>query len=254
MGKGRPRLATMNARISSVARPRRVRERTVFFSGSENADLLRRCQALRYAVYGHDLGLDTPDLDHVRSLDVEARDDICDFAAVHDDDGDVLGCIRMQPPGRGSFYAELEFDLLGEAWAIPHVEGARFAVRRSERDGPVPLLLFQAFRRYCRERGIDHVLSVAILRGLREDRARAATLTRFLLERTTFEPSRGRPAPGYELAPPTREELASAPALSPHEGSPMLRLLANGRTTTCSEPAYCTRFGTFNFMLSTRLP
>jgi|GEM_PF-3566249 len=228
--------------------------RTVVFSGADT-ELLARCQALRYRVYRHDLGLDTPDLDHEREVDIEERDPICDFAAALGARGDVLGCIRMQPPDRGRFYAELEFDLLGETWAdVPHVEGARFAVRASERNGPVPLLLFQAFRRYCRDHAIDHVLSVAILRGDRNDRARAASLTRYLIERTTFAPSRGRPAAGYELRPPTHEELAAAPELGPDEASPMLRLLANDRTTTCSEPAYCARFGTFNFLLSTRLP
>lgn len=229
------------------------RTRLVSFSG-RHRDLLRRCQALRYRVYHHDLGLDTPDLDHERRIDVEERDDRCDFAAVLDESGEVLGCIRMQPPGAGSWYAELEFDLLGDTWpSCPHVEGARFAVREPERDGPVPLLLFQAFRRYCRERGIQHVLSVAILRGAREDRARLAKLTRHLRERTNFAPSLGRPAAGYELEPPTPDELAAATPLGPNEGSPMLRLLANGRTTLCSQPAYCRRFGTFNFLLSTRL-
>ena len=226
--------------MTTTLRARSFRESTVFFAGSDRG-LLARCQALRYRVYHHDLGLDTPDLDHERALDVEERDGLCDFAAVLDGAGEVLGCIRMQPPGKGPFYAELEFDLLGGEWArVPHVEGARFAVRSSERNGPVPLLLFQAFRRYCRERGIDRVLSVAIL-------------TRFLIERTAFAPWRGRPARGYELPPPAAEELAAASDLAPEESSPMLRLLANDRTTTCSEPAYCARFGTFNFLLSTRI-
>lgn len=244
----------MTTMLESSPHPLPVgRERLVSFSGRDG-DLLRRCQALRYRVYHHDLGLDTPDLDHARGIDVEERDERCDFAAVIDGDGDVLGCIRMQAPGAGPYYAELEFDLLGDEWASsPHVEGARFAVRASERDGPVPLILFQAFRRYCRERGIRHVLSVAILRGDRGDRARLASLTRHLLDRTSFAPPRGRPAAGYALEPPTREELTSAAPLALHEGSPMLRLLANARTTLCSQPAYCPRFGTFNFLLSTRL-
>ncbi|MBX3198102.1 MAG: GNAT family N-acetyltransferase [Labilithrix sp.] len=225
----------------------------VLFSGVDT-ELLRRCQALRYRVYHHDLGLDTPDLDHALGIDVEARDGACDFAATLDAHGEVVGCLRMQPPGTRPFYAELEFDLLGEDWSsLAHVEGARFAVARGARNGPVPLLLFQAFRRYCRAEGVDHVLSVAIVRGELHDRAHGARLTRWLRERTLFSPRRGRPARGYELAPFDAEELAGAGPPTAAEISPMLRLFANRRTTLCSEPAYCRRFGTFNFLLSTRL-
>ncbi len=229
----------------------------VLFSGAER-ELLRRCQALRYRVYRGDLGLDTPDLDHCAKLDVEERDPRCDFAAVLDarpaTRGEVLGCVRMQPAERRPFYAELEFDLLGPTWAATKlVEGARFAVTSTERDGPVPLLLFQAFRRYCRQRSVDHVLSVAIVAGDARDAARAARLTRYLAQRTEVDLERGRPAAGYELAQPTRDALACAGELLSAEASPMLRLLANRRTTLCSPPAYCRRFGTFNFLLSTRL-
>jgi Acetyltransferase (GNAT) domain len=233
--------------------PPSPRPRVVTFSGAES-ELLRRCQALRYRVYRHDLGLDTPDLDHDRAIDVEERDAECDFAAVLDARDDVLGCIRMQPPGRRSYYAELEFDLLGPEWAaVAHVEGARFAVTASERHGPVPLLLFQAFRRYCRERNVGHVLSVAIIRGVHDDRARLARLMRWLRDRTVLSLGRGRPAAGYELDACSGEELARVGAPEPDEVSPMLRLLANAKTTLCSQPAYCRRFGTFNFLLSTRL-
>lgn len=224
----------------------------VSFHGSDRA-LLRECQALRYRVYGEDLGVDTPDLDHAAKLDVEERDARCDFAAVRAG-GDVVGCVRMQPPGRGPYYAELEFDLLGPSWdEAAFVEGARFAVRKDERGGPVPLLLFQAFRRYCRERGIDRVLSVAIVPGMRSARDRAAAFTRFFYARTAIALDRGRPAKGYELEPPSAAELERAPVLEPADTTPMVRLLAHRRTTLASAPAYCSRFGTFNFLLTTRL-
>jgi len=229
----------------------------ILFTGADR-DLLTQCQALRYRVYHGDLGLDMPDLDHVAKVDVEDRDPHSDFAAVLDGRpatrGAVLGCIRMQPGERRPLYAELEFDLLGPAWSTERlVEGARFAVTAAERDGPVPLLLFQALRRYCRERAVGRVLSVAIVRGERGDRARAASLTRYFIDRTEVALERARPARGYELDPPTAEELASAGALRSHDASPMVRLLANRRTTLCSLPAYCHRFGTFNFLLTTRL-
>ncbi len=228
--------------------------RVVEFEAAGQPELLRRCQRLRYEVYHHDLGLDMDDLDHGQRLDVEARDGVCDFAAVVDADERVLGCIRMQPPGRGPYYAELEFSLIGPSWSErPLVEGARFAVTAAERGGPVPLLLFQAFRRYCRGRGVDEILSVAILRGDPSDRRRCARLTRFLVDRARYAPERGAPAPGYEVEPPTADELRAADPPGAAELSPMLRLLAGPRTTLCSPPAYCHRFGTFNFLLTTRL-
>jgi putative hemolysin len=223
------------------------------FSGSDRVRLAE-CQALRYRVYKDDLGLDTPDLDHHLRIDVEERDPVCDFAAVRAVSGEIVGCIRMQPPGRASFYAELEFDLLGATWEkTRHVEGARFAVERTYRDGPVPLLLFQAFRRYCREHGVRDVLSVAILRGDAADRERLARLVRFVEERSDVDLSRGRPARGYEIAPPTEVEARRAGMPADDELSPMLRLLAGPRTTWCAPPAYCRRFKTFNFLLTTRL-
>lgn len=227
----------------------------VSFSPIDDPQRLRACRALRYDVYHRDLGLDMDDLDHAAGLDCEARDLDCDFAVVESDDGRTLGTIRMQPPGRAPYYAELEFRLLGPTWsATRFVEGARFAVTREERGGPVPLLLFQAFRRYCRERDIRDVLSVAIVPGDIDDRRALARLARYLEDRVMVAKDRGAPAPGYELAPPTPQELASAGPLGPDEVSPMLRLLAGPRTTLASEPAYCRRFGTFNFLLTTRLP
>ncbi len=227
--------------------------RVLHFSGDQRG-LLAECQALRYRVYHHDLGLDTPDLDHGAKLDIEERDEVCDFAAVRGEDGAIVGCIRMQPEGRTSFYAELEFDLLGDTWTqARHVEGARFAVTAEERGGPVPLFLFQAFRRYCRRAGATRILSVAIIRGDEGDRAKLAQLTKLLYARTNIDLGRGRPARGYEIDPPTIAELETAPALDIETVSPMLRLLATRRTTLSSQPAYCRRFGTFNFLLSTRL-
>lgn len=221
------------------------------FNGADEA-LLQRCQALRYRVYHLDLGLDTPDLDHAAKLDVEARDPACDFVAVVSASGEVLGCLRMQPAERRPFYAELEFDLLGDSWTeTPHVEGARFAVVARERGGRVPMILFNAFRRYCRDRGVDRVLSVAIIRGEASDRARLAALTRFVLARVERATDRGRPARGYELEPSTDEELARADEVDPSTLPPMLRLLAQPRTALASHPAYCRRFGTFNFLLTT---
>jgi putative hemolysin len=225
----------------------------LLFSGNDRA-LLEECQALRYRVYGRDLGLDTPDLDHARGLDVEERDALCDFAAVRAQTGEIVGCIRMQPPGRGKFYAELEFDLIGPCWAQKrYVEGARFAVDRAHRGGPVPLLLFQAFRRYCREHDARDVLSVAILRGEAADRERLARLVRYVSERAEVDVSRGRPASGYAIDPPSDLELRDATMPRDDELSPMLRLLAGPRSTWCAPPAYCRRFETFNFLLATRL-
>lgn len=223
------------------------------FHGSDRA-LLEACQALRYGVYHRDLGLDTPDLDHAAALDVEARDGVCDFAAVRSTSGEIVGCLRMQPDDRRPFYAELEFDLLGTTWTDePHVEGARFAVTSSERDGRVPMLLFQSFRAYCAARGVDKVLSVAIVKGREEDRSALAGLVRYLLARVRVARERGRPASGYEIAPPTSSELERAAEPPAAALPPMLRLLAQPRTTLCSEPAFCRRFGTFNFLLSTSL-
>jgi hypothetical protein len=226
----------------------------VSFSSASDPGLLRACQALRYRVYHHDLGLDMPDLDHAQRIDAEERDASCDFVAAVSSDGAVLGCLRMQPPGRGPYYADREFVRSGSFWdQAEHVEGARFVVTLAERGGPVPLLLFQAFRRYCRELRIRRFLSVVMIPAREDDRQRLARLCRYLGERVDVRPEHGHPRPGYELAPPTDAELHRAGEPGADELPPMLQVLATPRSTLCAPPAYCRRFGTFDFLLSTRL-
>jgi len=217
-----------------------------------DTDVVRACQALRYRVYHHELGLDTPDMDHQLGLDVERRDPTCDFLVARDRAGQVLGCVRLQVDRPPSFYAEDEFELTDPFWSSQRfAEGARFVVEPALRDSVVPIALFSAFRDACRAEGIKQLLSVAIVSGALQDRRRLAGLVRFLLPRVKLAAQRARPAAGYELPLSDRDELAATEPTT--DVPPMLRLLASGRTTLCSAPAYCRRFGTFNFLLVTRL-
>lgn len=215
--------------------------------------LVEACQRLRYRIYRGELGLDTPDMDHQRAIDVEARDPFCRFLVAKDDHGEVLGCVRMQSARPPSFYAEDEFVLQDPWWREQQlVEGARFVVAPAARAQQISLLLFQAFRDLARREGRSTLLSVAIVPAADASRAQLAALTHYVQTRVALHTERACPAPGYELEPSTPAELA-AHAETPVTIPPMLRLLATRRTTLCSPPAYCRRFRTFNFLLATQL-
>jgi N-acyl-L-homoserine lactone synthetase len=225
------------------------------FRQQTRPDLVRSCQRLRYEVYHRDLGLDTPDMDHRARLDVEDNDPVSDFLSVtRRSDGTVVGCLRLQTAGAAPFYAEKEFVLQGPWWhGRALVEGARFAVATDYRDSEVPLRLFAGFRRYCRAREVGHLLSVSIVPDAAARPERALSILRWLGARMRTELSRGRPAAGYGF---DGLSMAAAAAVAPAEADTlpaMVRMLANDRTTLCSLPAYCRRFHTWNFLLSTDL-
>lgn len=224
------------------------------FSMTDRPDLVRRCQQLRYAVYHHDLGLDTPDMDHALGVDVEENDPHADFIAVMTEaDGEILGCMRLQREGGTRFYAELEFELV-DPWFrdLRCVEAARFAVRRQHRDGPVAVLLFTAFREFCRRHDVSHLLSVIIVPDPERSVPFARALSEWLGPRVEHATHRARPQPAYTV-PELEHAAPPGDAVAPERLPAMLRMLAIPRTTLCSVPAYCNRFKTWNFLLVTRL-
>jgi len=228
------------------------------FAASDDLEALRRCQRLRYRVYCEELGFDPPDMDHVRRLDVQANDPVCDLLMVtRKDDGELAGTIRIQGPGAGPYYAEDEFVLDGAWWQGRQlVEGARFAVSPAYRDGVVPLLLFRAFRDGCRERRLTDLVSVVLIPDTGQDPQIPLRALRWLIGRVELEMDRARPRPGYLYAPfasLSPADLADVPPAADRSLPPMLRMLATPRSTLCSPPAYCRKFGTWNFLLVTDL-
>jgi hypothetical protein len=225
------------------------------FAHRDRPDLVLACQALRYAVYHHDLGLDTPDMDHARGLDIEENDPHCDFATVSRvSDGELLGCMRLQRGGAVRFYAELEFELTDPWWRdLACVEAARFAIRRPYRDGPVAMALFKCFRDYCRAHGVRNLLSVIIVPDPAPRLAFAHGMLRWLRPRIAFATERAHPQEGYVAPSLDMDGGGEVEDVEPTKLPPMLRMLATPRTTLCSPPAYCKRFHTWNFLFVTRL-
>ena len=89
------------------------------FHQAEQPELTHAVQRLRYQVYHHDMGLDTPDMDHQRGLDIEDNDLLCECLVVRDTSlpqHDIVGCLRLQESSGERFYAEKEFTLQGPWW------------------------------------------------------------------------------------------------------------------------------------------
>ncbi len=224
---------------------------------------LMACQALRYRVYHHDLGLDTDDMDHARGLDLETNDAVSDLLAVTDDKtGEVVGTLRLQQSGGARpLLVEREFELV-DPWfrERPLVEGARFAVAAAYRNGPVPLMLFDGMRRWSRRNGILDLIGIAILPDPAMDVGVARPVFDWIAHRTTIALARARPAPGYAVdawdasvsddvvVDPAVESVVDVSALPP-----MVKMLSNRRATLCSVPGYCRSFRAWSFLLTTRL-
>jgi putative hemolysin len=227
------------------------------FTEASRPDLVLACQRLRYEVYRRDLGLDTEDMDHARGLDIEEGDSACHFiAAQRAEDGAIVGCLRAQTSGDRPFYAERDFVFQGPWWRERTLaEGARFAVQEAHRNSKVPLLLWSGFRAFCRARGAGHLISVSIVPDPEPRPETALAVLGWLRDHVAFDLGRARPAPGYEIAldlSPGRGALPAA-AIDPSELPPMIRMLANRRSTLCSVPAYCRRFRAWSFLFITRI-
>lgn len=223
------------------------------FSRASAPDLVLACQRLRYEIYHGELGYDGSAMDHARRLDIEAPDEHADFFAVLKGD-EVVGCVRTEEAQGSPLHAEQEFVLRGPWWRERRlIEGSRFAVKSAHRNGEVPVMLVDAFRRHCRARGIDHLVSISIIPDRAFDRGVALGALRWLAARVKVNLTLARPAPALDVPGLSTDDVAGAPEIEASRLPPMVHMLATRRTTLCSLPGFCRQFSTWNYLLVTRL-
>lgn len=217
------------------------------FVGREDEARLEAVQRLRYDVYHAELGFDPPGMDHEAGRDRTKHDRRARLFCVWFDDA-LVGTLRLQESGAIALSAEDEFELSPSPSVV---EGARYAVRREHRNGPAPLLLFDAFRRWCRAHSIETVLSIVMLPDASRDPEIPRAALAWAARRVQFDWTFARPRPEYVYG--TFEEPPSARDVEPPVLPPMLKMLASSRTTSCSAPAYCADYRAWSLLFATDL-
>jgi putative hemolysin len=126
---------------------------------------VREAQALRYRVFGEELGAKLKQ--GPSGLDVDELDDYCQHLLVRDTrSGEVVGCTRILTDRNaarfGRFYSESEFDL----GAIPQLEGRLLEVGRTcispeFRQGSAIAVLWSGLAGFIHLHGFDYLFGCA---------------------------------------------------------------------------------------------
>lgn len=134
-------------------------------SWARHQDEVRQAQRLRYQVFAEEMGarLAGP----VPGHDIDLFDDFCEHLLVTDgSSGQVVGTYRVLTPAQaarvGSFYADLEFDLIRlRQWRSRMVELGRSCVHPRFRHGGVILALWGALAQFMARNRLDMMIGCA---------------------------------------------------------------------------------------------
>lgn len=148
----------MVATATSLA-PRRGDRLCAGLASSE--DEVREAQALRYRVFGQELGARLKT--RAKRLDIDRFDAHCEHLLVRDSrTGQVVGCTRLLSDEKaarlGCFYSETEFDLAPLA-RLPgrRLEVGRTCIAPAFRQGPAIAVLWSGLAGYIQNHGFDYL-------------------------------------------------------------------------------------------------
>jgi putative hemolysin len=225
-------------RVDASALPVRRGER-LFVELAAGAQAVRQAQALRYRVFGEELGARLGP-GHA-GLDVDDFDAHCHHLLVRDArTGEVVGCTRLlngdAARRSGGFYAEGEFDL----GVIPRLPGKLLEVGRTCisprcRQGAAIAVLWSGIAGYIQLHGIDYLFGCASVPLGEGDCHAAAVMSR--LRRQAMTPAALRVTPKVPLrcdAVPSRVPDAALPALL----RAYVRLGARACGEACRDPDF----------------
>lgn len=129
------------------------------------ADEIREAQALRYRVFGEEMGAQLKGADS--GLDLDELDDYCQHILVRESgSGRVIGCTRILTDEHaarfGRYYSEGEFDL----GPLPNLPGRKLEVGRtciapSFRRGPAIAVLWSGIAGFIQLHGFDYLFGCA---------------------------------------------------------------------------------------------
>lgn len=137
----------------------------LFVELADSPQAVREAQALRYRVFGEELGAKLKTGEH--GLDQDEFDPVCEHLLVREtQSGRVVGCTRLLSNAGaadlGRFYSESEFEL----GAIPSLPGhllelGRTCVSPECRHGSVIAVLWSGVARYIQKHQVDYLFGCA---------------------------------------------------------------------------------------------
>jgi putative hemolysin len=199
-------------------------------SGPED---VRAAQALRYRVFGEEMGARLQG--HDSGLDVDEFDPYCQHLLVRESPGGrVVGCTRLLTDENarrvGRFYSEGEFDL-GPIRGLPgrRLEVGRTCIAPDYRQGAGIAVLWAGLAGLVRLQGIDYLFGCASMPLGEQDMQAAAIMNRVRRQAMAAEDVRVTPRAPL-LASPAPEEVLDAPL------PPLLKAYIRLGARACGEP------------------
>ncbi len=218
----------------------------LFVELAADAGAVREAQALRYQVFGEEMGARLPSA-HA-GLDVDALDPYCQHMVVREtDSGRVVGCTRLlrdtDARRAGRFYAEGEF-AMDALVALPGrlLELGRTCIAPSYRCGSAIAVLWSGVAAYIRLQGIDFLFGCASV-ALGEDDVQAAAIMN-RLRRLAMTPASLRVAPRAPLLNSNvPDDVLDAPL------PPLLKAYLRLGAKVCGEPCRDPSFGVADVLM-----
>ncbi len=227
----------MGGNVSAL--PVRRGER-LFVELAAGPDAVRQAQALRYRVFGEEMGAK---LKHGHAgLDVDDFDAYCHHLLVRETKtGAVVGCTRLlngQDAHRtGGFYSESEFDL-GAVRRLPGklLEVGRTCISAECRQGAAIAVLWSGIAGYVRLHGIDYLFGCASVPLGEGDLQAAAIMNR--LRRQAMAPPALRVTPKVPLRSSSQAPEGVLDAPLPALLKAYVRLGARACGEACRDPDF----------------
>lgn len=220
-------------------------KRALSVSLATNEDDIRAAQALRYKVFGEEMGARLNGREN--GLDIDLFDSWCDHLLVRDEhNGEVVGTYRILPPTQarelGSYYSETEFDLT----RLQHIRNSMVEVGRScvhpdYRSGGTITLLWAGLADYMVRNRYEYLVGCASI-SMADGGHMAASIFQ-QIQQKHMSPVEWRVTPRCALpleALDTNQEAELPPLLKGY-----LRLGAY----VCGEPAWDPDFNTADVLI-----
>lgn len=208
---------------------------------------VQEVQALRYRVFGEEMGAELEQDSARRGLDVDRFDPYCDHLLVRDrTTQDVVGTYRILSPARaraiGSYYSESEFDLARLAGLRDElVEIGRSCVHPDFRGGAVMALLWSGLAVYMREHRYRYLMGCASI-SMADGGHQAASVYRGLCDNHAGPPE-------WRVFPKCPLPLAGLDQHAKAKTPPLLKAYMRSGAYICGEPAWDADFNTADLFL-----